>query len=119
MSKVDITLQEKKGNIDGEYKFDLDMDVNALKTFISSKFNNYKPVRLSFEGRDLNDDYTLKDVNLVTGDTIEYEIINMGGKSRKNRRVKRKSIKVKKSKKARKSRKSRKSRKHRRTKRHH
>ena len=114
MSKVDITIKEKNGEIDGEYKFDLDADtIQGLKNYIVSKFTNFKPVRLSFEGKELNNDYTLKDVHLVTGDTIEYEIINSGG--RRTRRRVRKSKKSRKSNKSKKSRKSRKS-KHRHTK---
>ena len=104
MSKIDITIKEKNRDIDGEYKFDLDMDINALKTFVSSKFNNFKPVRLFFEGKELNNGTFLREYNLVTGDIIEYETTTQGGK---------RSRKVKKTKK------TRKSKKHRRTKRHH
>ena len=89
MSLIDITFSNKDTpeEVDGQYQFHLDDTVTGVKRYVQFKLANGKPVKLYHDHLILDkNDNTLKDLGIVMGDNLEYEIIEkIGGKKRKSK----------------------------------
>ena len=96
MSFVDITFSNKNtpGEIDGQFQFKLNDTIMGLKQYVQFKLVNGSAVNLYLNNIFLQDNNkTLEDYDIVTGDNIEYDIIKNGGKRKTNKRKKRKTNK--------------------------
>ena len=96
MSFVDITFSNKNtpGEIDGQFQFKLNDTILGLKQYVQFKLVNGSAVNLYLNNVFLKENNkTLEDYDIVTGDNIEYDIIKNGGKRKTNKRKKRKTNK--------------------------